>query len=304
MKKKTVKLILDLAMIVILLLSYNKRSVSMAFHEIAGMALMGGVVLHLILNRQWIAGITKKFFTQKLPARTRAAYIVDFLLLVGFVCIGVSAVMISKVLFSFNGGMVFKTIHYFASAACLILLGIHLGLHLPFFASTLGRGIRLPAGARRVLAVVLTLVICAWGCRSMVTTSFFRWLSMPFSSSASFEGGEGQHQFQQGEAQGSGTQTAAAQDSAQAAQAQAVSADTAESSAVQAEATAHGSGNGSGNGQGFKGGEGGEGMNQGFSLATALGTLANFFSITYVFAALTVLAEKVLRCLRPAPRKD
>ncbi len=292
MKKRNYgKLALDIAMLIILLLSYNHSSVNQAFHEIAGFALMGGVVLHLILNRQWIAGVAKKFFTGKLPVRTRVGCVVDFLMLCCFLAVGVSGAMISKVVFSLNGGMVWKTVHYFASAVLLVLLGIHLGLHLSFFANMLGSRLRLPAAAKKAVCAVLIAVLCGWGCRSMATTGFVRWLTMPFSASQS-EAGDGEG-GRDGFAPGTDSRTptdsqtptdgqtpadgAAAPDSAQ--------------SGTLPEGGHTGKGDFSGGGMG---GRGGEGEGGGFSALRALSTLADFFSIAFVFAALTRLAEWLL----------
>lgn len=55
MKRNYSKLILDIAMLIVLLLSFRHNSISQSFHEIAGFALMGGVLLHLMLNRKQIA---------------------------------------------------------------------------------------------------------------------------------------------------------------------------------------------------------------------------------------------------------
>jgi len=340
MKRNYGKLLLDTAMLIILLLSYSHNSVNQAFHEIAGFALMAGVLVHLLWNRKWIAGVTRRFFREKLPAVTRAGYIVDFLMLVCFAAVGISGAMISKVVFSLGGGMIWRTVHYFASAALLVLLGIHLGLHVPFFAATLGRHIRLPQRVRRGLAIVLTVLICAWGCRCLVTTSFMQWLAMPFSASQGLtEGGRGGDFDGSFPAQGtlpddtqaapgsndsdSGTALPAdGQTTAQAASGStpdaALPADGQDGAQAgpgrgQQDGSGFGKGGrgegfGSGDGEGFGSGDGeGFGSHQGegggFSAARALSTLADFFSITFVFAALTQLVLRLAqrrKASRPA----
>ncbi|MEA5050156.1 MAG: hypothetical protein VB021_01640 [Oscillospiraceae bacterium] len=104
MKRNYWKLLLDAAMTVVLLLSYSHSSVSQAFHEIAGFALVAAVALHLLLNRRWIAGVTKKLFTREVNARTKIGYAVDLLMLCCLLCVGLSGAMISKVVFSLGGG--------------------------------------------------------------------------------------------------------------------------------------------------------------------------------------------------------
>lgn len=299
MKRKYGKLALDLAMLVILLLSYSHNSINQAFHEIAGFALMGGVVLHLVLNRKWIGSVSRKFFREKLPAQVRAGYIVNFLMLCCFAVIGVSGAMISKVVFSLNGGAFWRTAHYFASALLLILLGVHLGLHAGFFASTLGRLFaRLPQGARRTLAAVLTIAVIGWGCRSMVTSSFAAWLAMPFGASQM----ESEHGFDRGSdgdfavgadgaapalpASGADS-SAAAQDTLPAASADSTAGTYSDGTAAPQDgsfAVKGGRHDGTGGHDGL-----GERGGQGLSPLRALSTLADFFSISFVFAALTQL---------------
>ena len=303
MKRNYSKLILDIAMLIVLLLSFRHNSINQSFHEIAGFALMGGVLLHLMLNRKQIAGVSRRFFRQKLPVKTRIGCIVNVLLLCCFIAVGISGAMISKVVFSLNGGAIWKTVHYFASALLLILLGIHLGLHLSFFANTVGRHIKLPRAAARALCIVLTLGIFAWGCRSIVSTSFVQWLSIPFAASETGSAGARGNGFEGHDSEAPALNDKSADstlpsDNAVPADMPALAGDNTAASGT--DGGTDGGPDGSGFAKGGRGGgdfggrgesEGFGGEGGGFSPVRAFSTLADFFSIAFVFAALTRCIE-------------
>ncbi|MCK9356726.1 MAG: hypothetical protein M0R22_06230, partial [Dehalococcoidia bacterium] len=81
MKKNVIRICLDVAMAVLLILMYRKTAVSMEFHEIGGLVVCGLFVFHNLLNRRWIAAISGRLFGRTLAPRTRLGYVVDMLLL-------------------------------------------------------------------------------------------------------------------------------------------------------------------------------------------------------------------------------
>ena len=187
--KKWMKLLLDAVIFVLLMLMYRKQAVSMAFHEIGGLALIVFFVVHHVFNGKWIAAVSNKFFQKGLPIKTRVSYAVDALMLIAFLCIGVSGALISKTVFSFHvRGGAWKTLHYFCAALSLLLLGVHVGLHMTYLFGWMhkrGKFIR-------IAGVAVALAFVAAGVYSLATTSYFRWLSMPFTSPAMVEPGEKQ----------------------------------------------------------------------------------------------------------------
>ena len=56
--KTAFRLTFDLPVLVVMILLYNKRAISMAFHEIAGLVLFAFFVIHLLINRRWFTAIT------------------------------------------------------------------------------------------------------------------------------------------------------------------------------------------------------------------------------------------------------
>jgi hypothetical protein len=306
MKKNWFKWILDLAMVIVIVLLFNKNATGENLHEIIGLALFAAFALHLILNAKWIGGITKKFFG-KMPAKTRVIYIVDFLLVVSWAVCAVTAVMISKSVFSFHaGGQMGESIHKFAAACGLLLFGVHIGLHRGFFGGMFTKLVKIPKKAGMAIGAVLTVILLVFGCYSLTTTQYLSWLRGPFMTS-SMEGGEMggygkmegfQPDAQNSSAAGSASAATAVSGSDASAATAGSGADASAATAVSgadASATTAASGVSAAQGnmpQGMGGmhGEGG----QGGSFSAVLLTIARFFSIAYIFAFIAGLIDFIL----------
>lgn len=278
-KKNWFKLLLDTAMVVVLALLYRKQAISLAFHEIAGLALMGVFIIHILLNGKWVGATVRRLFARTTPGKARLLCIVDTALLVCFALIGISGAMISKIVFSFNAGGSWKAIHYFCAALSILLMGVHLGLHSTWIGGMLKKLLHLSPRASRAVVSVLTLVICVFGVWNFCTTSFAQWISMPFSSQSG--------QMERGMDFSQQMPTAATSDIA--ASGTAVSDSTAQTTGA-----GQGLGPQNGQGQGFgaqngHGSEGGQG-----SFAGALTVFAQFFSMTYLVATATALISKAV----------
>jgi hypothetical protein len=193
--KNVIRILLDAAMAVLLILMYNKLAVSLSFHEIGGLVVCGMFVFHNLLNRKWVVGISKRMFGRSLATRVRLGYAVDVLLLITMAVIAVSGIMISKtVLLGISGSLVFwRPAHYFASAVALVLVGIHIGLHWSFIRTTLARHLRLPRVVARPLGVICLTAVLAFGVYGIATSHFLTWLGEPFTEGSEPDGvGKGQ----------------------------------------------------------------------------------------------------------------
>jgi len=185
-KKNIVKITLDVIMTVILVLLYNSHVFALAFHEIAGLILAGMFVIHCLLNFKWVTSISAKFFTKTLTPRVRLGYIINFLLVITFALIITSGVMTSQVLFADIAapkGSPWRSVHHFAGATAIILVGIHLGLHWGFISGMFKKIIRIPSKIAKPISIVLLIGILAFGSYSIATSSFTSWLTEPFISS-------------------------------------------------------------------------------------------------------------------------
>ncbi len=177
---RILKLILDACMITLLALMYKLRVVSIAFHEIGGLALLGLFLIHLLLSARWIRACTRRCFVRGTAGMVRARYIVGSLLLLSFLTIGITGALISRVVFSVHALGDFRTLHYFASALAIVLLGVHLGLHVEFI---FGRLVRKGANkaAKAMLAIIVAGMV-AFGGYSLSTSSFLSYLTAPLQT--------------------------------------------------------------------------------------------------------------------------
>lgn len=190
MKKNIIKISLDIIMALILLLLYNSHAVSMAFHEAAGLFIFGLFIVHILLNKKWVASISSKLFHKSITPRTRFVYVIDTLLLISFILIIVSGILTSQVLFPFLSAgkdSPWRNIHHFFSAVSIVLVGIHLGLHWNFVSGMLKKAVKLPSKVAKPLSICLLAVILIYGIYSLGTSSFTEWLTAPFISEASHE---------------------------------------------------------------------------------------------------------------------
>ena len=183
---RVLKLVLDAVMLILLVLMYKKQVISLEFHEIGGLALIGLFLIHHLVNAKWIGAVTQRLFAKETPGLVRARYIVDALLLLAFLAVGVTGVFISKVVFSLHVAGNFKTLHYFASALAILLMGIHLGLHADYiFGKLLRKGAN---KAAKIALCVLLAALIAFGGYSLTTTSFLRYLAAPLQMANAMQG--------------------------------------------------------------------------------------------------------------------
>lgn len=180
-QKRTLRLILDGAMLILLVLMYKKQVISISFHEIGGLALIGLFLIHHLVNARWIGAATRRLFSKGTPGMVRARYIVDALLLVAFLAVGITGILISEVVFHIRAAGNFKTLHYFSAALAVLLMGVHLGLHGDYMFGRL-----LKKGANRAVKIALCVILAAmvaFGGYSLFTTSFVSYLSAPLQAS-------------------------------------------------------------------------------------------------------------------------
>lgn len=199
--RTAVRLFFDLVILVTLVLLYNKRAISMAWHEISGLVLFAFIAVHLIINRRWISAITARLSSGKLPARTLLSYAISFSAFIAFVLVAISGIAISRVVFGIHSNLaVWKIMHKTGAAVSLALIGVHLGLHYDFIASMLaqwfavpekGRSIlhelqlvkpvlNIPRGIRTLLKNTFIVIVLAGGAVSFVTSPYLGWLALPF----------------------------------------------------------------------------------------------------------------------------
>ncbi len=132
-KQNTTKLLLDLGAFVGLLIASAPRFTGGTIHEWLGISLGGVVIVHLLLNWNWIVGITTRIFTSKSKGQ-RFKYILNWSLFASGIMIVLSGLMISKTVVPFFGltlpqNMSWKELHELSTNITMILMGLHMAVH-------------------------------------------------------------------------------------------------------------------------------------------------------------------------------
>lgn len=171
--KNKVKLILDIVLLALTLTLFNKSFISMKYHEVTGLVIIGIMLIHIGVNIKTAKAMCVKF--TRLPVALKTCIIADVLLLINFLWFGISGVLCSKTILTSisSSNNIFKLYHMAAGASALILLGIHVGLHI----------CRRPM--QKKAAVILTVIFVAAGAYSISSSSFIRWASIPFNTVSS-----------------------------------------------------------------------------------------------------------------------
>ena len=131
MQTKRAKHIVDILLGVGLLLLMSCQAVGEAGHEWTGIAMTVLMIIHQILNRKWIAALFKGKYTPLRIAQTciNAALLICFLLTA--LCGVNMSVHAVPFLGDFMRASLGRRLHLTLSHWCFVLMGLHLGLHIP-----------------------------------------------------------------------------------------------------------------------------------------------------------------------------
>ena len=176
-------MLLDIVMIIILVLLYNSHVANLIFHEVAGLALCGLFIIHCLLNRKWIIGVSKKLFNKSLPFKTKFGYSLNILLCITFIILIISGINTSQILFPSNShGSIWRGIHHQAAALSIILVGMHIALHWSFIASMTKKALHIPPTISSRICIIVVMIIFCFGSYNLISSNFKNWLIEPFTT--------------------------------------------------------------------------------------------------------------------------
>lgn len=177
-RRNLVRIGLDVAMLVVLVLMYEAQVIAIRFHEVGGLAVFGLFIIHHLINWRWISGVSRRFLGASLPLKTRLGYVLNVVLLVDVAVIAVTGIMISRTILTgiYGTTPLWRYWHLFSAALALILVGIHTGLHWSFIRSTFAKVVRLPRTVARPLGIALLALVVGFGVYSIITSNFVVWL--------------------------------------------------------------------------------------------------------------------------------
>ncbi len=174
-KKQIMRMTVDLAMTIILLLLMGYSRIGEMTHEILGMCMFVLFILHHVLNRRWLTGI----FKGKYPAYRVFQTILVVLLFITMISSAISGVMLSNHLFSaieFRGISAAREIHMLCGYWNFVLMSLHLGLHWSMILGIIGKKISINTpGVKRVLRISGS-VIAAYGIYALTKRQIHEYL--------------------------------------------------------------------------------------------------------------------------------
>jgi hypothetical protein len=127
------KLWIDVAIFIGFLIAMEPRSTGIAIHEWLTLSALAAIMVHLLLNWDWIAQVTRRFLG-KVSGRSQINYILNWLLLIDGILLMLSGILISESVvpmlnISLPAGFAWKQLHDMSANISLILLGLHTALH-------------------------------------------------------------------------------------------------------------------------------------------------------------------------------
>lgn len=152
-KRNIFKLILDLVIFLVLLLSLDRRLTGKPLHEWLPIAGTAAILLHVLLSWNWIAAMSRKFFARG-AIKQRLSYILNWLLFIDWVLAMVSGIIISRVALPLLGIHIkassgWHWLHAQSSFLLLFVLALHLALNWAWVANIVRRFILHPLGSLR-----------------------------------------------------------------------------------------------------------------------------------------------------------
>lgn len=154
------KLILDSILAVTLLVVMVPALSGVFLHEWIGVVITAGLAIHLVLNRKWIAGVSKKILGP-MPLELRLTYLMNAMLGLAMGMTLVSGILISQYLFTALNASdlaIWTIVHAVASRATLGITIVHVLLHLGWIKNTLKLALQRPVWQPVRQTIVRTLL--------------------------------------------------------------------------------------------------------------------------------------------------
>ncbi|CAK8583611.1 hypothetical protein BMEGG_05848 [Priestia megaterium] len=166
-----IRLVIDLAMTVLMLVVMAYHVTGNAIHELVGAVLFMLFIFHNILNRRWY----KTIIRGKYNVRRILKIVVNLLFLVSMVVVMISSVPISRDVFPYfpiNNDMIVRQIHVLTAYWGFIFMAVHIGLSWGTIINAVRKmtGITGMSRMRTIVLRVLAVLIVVYG----VHTSFER----------------------------------------------------------------------------------------------------------------------------------
>lgn len=186
--KRNFKMPLDILMTVGMILLMNLFVTGVLLHEILGLFLFLLIIIHNLLNYQWIRAVTRNFFRPAIRTKTRIMYFLNLLLFISMAVTMVTGILISKELFQFslegNQTRLASALHKSTAYISLILISIHIGMHWSTIMTKVRKGLHLnqESRVRTIAARAVAVLIMLMGIKSSADKDVIGNVVSPFTS--------------------------------------------------------------------------------------------------------------------------
>ena len=164
MKRAKVKVLVDGAMTLALLLLMPYELVGTLPHEIIGTVMLVLFVVHHVLNRKWTASVFKGHYSAMRSVQT-AVVLLMFLCMLGS---GISGILLSKHLYVALPDVSFSSlsrrVHMLCAYWGFVLMSLHLGFHWRRMVTAMGRRFGEKSRVRTIVVRALGVCIALYGC--------------------------------------------------------------------------------------------------------------------------------------------
>lgn len=139
--KKTMRVALDVAMTIMIVLEMFIQFTGEFLHEVIGFAFFATIIAHIALSSTWVKNTARSARSGRLGARRAALALIGSLLAITTIVLGMSSMAISGILASvgfvwpFGTYAFWATVHTLSAYALCALTVVHLAMHWAFLAS-------------------------------------------------------------------------------------------------------------------------------------------------------------------------
>ena len=163
------RLILDGILLVLLMVLMDYSLTGGLLHELLGIVLLAGFIVHVGVNRQYYAAMIRGIRSDKVSTKSKAGFIVDIILPVAAVIMLISSLAVSQDLFPgiavlFSSQM-WMPIHIACAVVLLISVFIHVCLHAGLISAFIGHAtenaavLKMRTVGLRVMAFLFALLV-------------------------------------------------------------------------------------------------------------------------------------------------
>lgn len=174
MHKAILKLLIDLAMLIVYLMLMFADGAGCFFHEAVGIGIGALFIIHILLNRSMTKGLIASVRAGSGGIRKRPLLASDPILFTGVPVVILTGILIAKELFVLRIGLPWKLIfllHKYASYGCLTALCLHVLMHARYLAGVVRK---LPSMENKELRAAL----CRFGAGAVVSVALYLAISL------------------------------------------------------------------------------------------------------------------------------